>query len=295
MTAEELEGRMALIAGTSCCHMLSSVEPVFVPGVWGPSYSAMLPGMFLNEGGQSTAGKLLDHVTEGHKAYPELLDRMAKLNIKSPYDALNAFLVEEMAPARNIAPRKVGLLTKDLHVTPDFFGNRSPLADPDMAGAVVGLRLSSGLEDLALLYLATVQALAYQTKHIIESCVEAGHAPITSIFVTGGLVKNPLYLQAHADVTGCPLEVPSEPEAVLLGAAVLGARAGGTFADIPSAMASMNKADAAARVLPYHMECDPDECDISIDSFHGCKYSIFRRMSDDQLAYRGIMECACID
>ena len=83
--------------------------------------------------------------------------------------------------------------------------------------AVVGLRLSSGIEDLALLYLATVQALAYQTKHIIDACEEAGHAPITSIFVTGGLVKNPVYLQAHADVTGCPLEIPSEPEAVLLG------------------------------------------------------------------------------
>jgi len=32
----EMEARMALIAGTSCCHMLSSTEPVFVPGVWGP-------------------------------------------------------------------------------------------------------------------------------------------------------------------------------------------------------------------------------------------------------------------
>ena len=69
----EMEGRMALIAGTSCCHMLSSAEPVFVPGVWGPYKSAMIPGMFLNEGGQSAAGKLLDHVTTTHAAYPELL------------------------------------------------------------------------------------------------------------------------------------------------------------------------------------------------------------------------------
>jgi ribulose kinase len=59
VSAEEMEGRMALIAGTSCCHMLSSKEPCFVPGVWGPYFSAMLPGMFLNEGGQSTAGKVM--------------------------------------------------------------------------------------------------------------------------------------------------------------------------------------------------------------------------------------------
>ena len=86
-------------------------------------------------------------------------------------------------------------MTKDLHVCPDFFGNRSPLADPLMRGSVVGLGLSCGVDDLALLYLATLQSLAYQTKHIIDTCQEAGHAPITSIFVTGGLVKNPLYLQ----------------------------------------------------------------------------------------------------
>jgi len=71
----EMASRMALIAGTSCCHMLSSKEPVFVPGVWGPYASAMIPGLALNEGGQSAAGKLLDFVTSTHAAYPELLER----------------------------------------------------------------------------------------------------------------------------------------------------------------------------------------------------------------------------
>jgi ribulose kinase len=70
-----METRAALIAGTSCCHMLSSQAPVFVPGVWGPYASAMVPGLALNEGGQSAAGKLLDHVTTSHAAYPELLKR----------------------------------------------------------------------------------------------------------------------------------------------------------------------------------------------------------------------------
>jgi ribulose kinase len=73
--AAEMETRAALIAGTSCCHMLSSQAPVFVPGVWGPYASAMVPGLALNEGGQSAAGKLLDHVTTSHAAYPELLKR----------------------------------------------------------------------------------------------------------------------------------------------------------------------------------------------------------------------------
>lgn len=36
-----------------------SKDPIFVPGVWGPYFSAMLPGFWLNEGGQSVTGKLV--------------------------------------------------------------------------------------------------------------------------------------------------------------------------------------------------------------------------------------------
>ena len=42
-------------------------------------------------------------------------------------------------------------------------------------------------------------------------------------------------------MTGCVLEIPEEPEAVLLGAAVLGGRAGGAFENLPAAMAAMNR------------------------------------------------------
>lgn len=36
-----------------------SKDPIFVPGVWGPYFSAMVPGFWLNEGGQSVTGKLV--------------------------------------------------------------------------------------------------------------------------------------------------------------------------------------------------------------------------------------------
>lgn len=36
-----------------------SETPIFVPGVWGPYFSAMVPGLWLNEGGQSATGKLV--------------------------------------------------------------------------------------------------------------------------------------------------------------------------------------------------------------------------------------------
>ena len=59
-------------------------------------------------------------------------------------------------------------LTRDLHLYPDFHGNRAPLADPGMTGMICGLTLDSGVESLALVYLAAIQATAYGTRHIVQ-------------------------------------------------------------------------------------------------------------------------------
>jgi len=58
----------ALICGTSTCHMAVERSPHFVPGVWGPYWSAMVPGMWLSEGGQSATGCLVDHIINSHPA-----------------------------------------------------------------------------------------------------------------------------------------------------------------------------------------------------------------------------------
>src|SRR5690606_27649602 len=62
------ETHMAYVFGTSSCTMTTTANPVFIPGVWGPYFSAMIPGMWLDEGGQSAAGAAIDRLVEGHPA-----------------------------------------------------------------------------------------------------------------------------------------------------------------------------------------------------------------------------------
>ena len=47
------------------CTLQTSNDAMFVGGVWGPYYSAMLPGKFLREGGQSATGSVVSHVFRG--------------------------------------------------------------------------------------------------------------------------------------------------------------------------------------------------------------------------------------
>lgn len=271
-TEADLERRLALIGGTSSCHMAVSREPKFVPGVWGPYWSAMVPGFWLTEGGQSATGALIDHVIDSHARGAELRAR-AKSEGTTAYAILNARL--DALAEREPFP---GALTRDFHVLPYFHGNRSPRADPTLRGGASGFKLSSTLDVLAVHYLATVQSLAHGTRHIIDEMNRAGYQ-IDTILATGGDTKNPVFVREHADATQCQIVLPRETEAVLLGSAILGAVAAGNHPTVLDAMGAMNAADRV--VAPSGGE---------VRAFHEKKHRIFHRMYDDQMAYRAIME-----
>uniref|UniRef100_A0A672H7I1 FGGY carbohydrate kinase domain containing n=1 Tax=Salarias fasciatus TaxID=181472 RepID=A0A672H7I1_SALFA len=63
-----ISSRMAMICGTSSCHMAISERPLFVPGVWGPCLSAMRP----SRPELSCLWPQIDHVVRGHAAYSQL-------------------------------------------------------------------------------------------------------------------------------------------------------------------------------------------------------------------------------
>lgn len=268
LDGEALESRLALIGGTSSCHMAVSREAKFIDGIWGPYYSAMVPGLWLTEGGQSATGALIDHVIESHARHAELAAE-AKHDGSSVYALLNARLD---ALATSVAfPAE---LTRELHVLPYFHGNRSPRADPTLRGMVSGLKLSASVDALALLYLATVQAIAHGTRHIIDTMNGAGYR-IDTLIACGGDTKNPVFVREHADASRCRVVLPKESEAVLLGSSMLGAVASGDVRDLVSAMATMNTAQTT--IEPTSGEAR---------AYHEVKHRIFHRMHADQLAYR---------
>ncbi|XP_068196396.1 FGGY carbohydrate kinase domain-containing protein [Antennarius striatus] len=262
--------RMAMICGTSTCHMAVSEQPLFVPGVWGPCLSAMVPGLWLNEGGQSATGRLIDHVVKGHAAFAQLQER-ARQSGNNVYSFLNGHLSAMPRPHAAVDP-----LASGLHVWPDFHGNRSPLADAGLKGMVVGLPLSQTLDDLALLYLATLQALALGTRHILDAMKAAGH-DIRTLFLCGGLSKNALFVQIHASATGLPVVLPEQMEAVLLGAAILGGCASQDYGSIQEAMEKMCKVGKV--VVP----------DAAVQSFYKRKFDVFLRLFSHQREYQALM------
>ncbi|MCC6319806.1 MAG: FGGY-family carbohydrate kinase [Phycisphaerales bacterium] len=273
LSATTAPRRLALIGGTSSCHMAVSVKPAFIPGVWGPYYSAMVPGLWLNEGGQSATGALIDHVIESSPLAPEL-SREARRKGVSVHELLN----KRLGALAGRGP--VSRLTRNFHVLGDHHGNRSPRADPHARGIVSGLSLNRTLDELAVWYLATVQAVAYGTRHIIEAmnAGRGGRYKIDTVFACGGGTKNPLFVRQHADITGCVTLLPREPEAVLLGAAMLGAVAAGAFPDCTTAMAGMTA--IGRRVEPVGG---------AEREYHEAKYRVYRRMYEDQRGYGRIM------
>lgn len=270
----DLNQRLALIGGTSSCHMGVSAESRFIPGVWGPYFGAMIPGMWLNEGGQSATGALIDHVITNHAAFAEATQR-AEASRTTVYDVLNA----EVARLRQESPGHD--VTADLHLLPYFHGNRSPRADNRARGMVSGLTLDSSLGSLARLYLAAVQGIACGTRHIIEEFNRHGY-DIRRICASGGGTRNRLWLQEHADVTGCEIYVAPESDAMLLGSAMLAAVAAGARPSVVDAMRAMSP---TAQVVRPRRERR---------AFHDARYRVFLRMYEHQQEYRGMME-GCSD
>ena len=68
-----------------------------------------------------------------------------------------------------------------------------------------------------------MQGLAFGTADIVEA-MRAKGVGVSALVATGGLASNPVYLQEHANATGCPVYLLQEADAMVLGSAMVRAR-----------------------------------------------------------------------
>jgi glycerol kinase len=103
-------------------------------------------------------------------------------------------------------------------LVPAFVGMGAPYWDPHARGAIVGLTRSSTIAHIAR---AAVEAMAYQTRDVLEVMRQEAGLALTALKVDGGAAVNGALLQFQADLLGVPVQRPTVPETTALGAAYL--------------------------------------------------------------------------
>ena len=214
-------GRMAMVMGSSTCHMALSDQAIFGSHVWGPYPDALIDGTWVLEGGQTATGSILAWLADNFagretaEASRGGEDRFAYLDAK----------------AAEIPPGAEGLVVLDY-----WQGNRTPLRDPLARGAIWGLSLRHSLPHV---WRAVLEGTAMGSRHIIEDLAEAGFT-VEGIYACGGGARSDLWLQIHADITGIPLYLSAlTHEASVLGTAMCAAVGAGLFPDLKSAAEAM--------------------------------------------------------
>jgi len=210
-------GTLAIIVGTSACHLMVTPPDAGVadiPGLCGIVCGSILPGYVGLEAGQSAFGDLFNW----------WVNHVRPLGRGGTHAALSA-------EAARLRPGEGGLLALDWNN-----GNRSVLADPRLGGLLVGQTLYTTPAEI---YRALIEAAAFGTLRIIERFEEYG-LRVERIVACGGIAeRNPLVMQILADVTGRPIRIARSSQTCALGAAVAGAVAAGVYPSVPAAQAAM--------------------------------------------------------
>jgi len=280
-TLDQSRVRLAAIAGTSTCYLIQNPKGLFIPGVWGPYKNAVFADWWMSEGGQSSTGQLIDFVLQTHPAHAELKAKAAEQKVHET--AVLQDVLRHLCQEEGLSKNEWTKLTRHMHMYPDLHGNRSPIADPRMRGSIVGLTLDAGLGDLARRYNVALEAIALQTKHILDEMRGAGHT-VDYICMSGGQTKNARLLKLLADLTGAAVLVPSDGnggDAVVRGAAAL-ARCAAERKGLWDIMVEMTP---VARVV--RSDASPPE-----HRTLEAKYKIFRETVDTQRRWRKEMDAA---
>jgi ribulokinase len=213
-------GDLGVVMGSSNVLSALAVEELHFAGVFGSFPDAIIPGLNLVEGGQVSTGSVLSWFKRNFGA-GAAADAAARG--VSVYQLLDT-------EAAQVPPGAEGLIVLDY-----FQGNRTPHTDSTARGAIWGLSLQSGR---AQVFRALMEGIAYGMEDILQTFRTHGFQ-VARIIASGGATHSPLFMQIYADVCGQPLQVTREPEASLLGSAVVAAVGAGLHPDLAAAAQQM--------------------------------------------------------
>jgi glycerol kinase len=118
--------------------------------------------------------------------------------------------------------------TGGAYFVPAFSGLFAPYWRSDARGAIVGLsRFHTG----AHLARATLEAICYQSRDVVEAMEKDSGVRLDVLKVDGGVTANELCMQLQADVLGVEVSKPVVAETTALGAAYAAGLATGFWAD----------------------------------------------------------------
>ncbi len=167
-------GDMMVMYGSSSFMLEVVPRPVSSQVLWAAPY--VFPGTYALAAGTSTAGTLTRWIAE--------LLQVGEAGADDRFAALVALAAES-------SPGAAGLT-----VLPYASGERTPLHDPSLTAAILGLRLNHTRADLAR---AVLEGIAHSMANAIETYTTEGYPP-QRLHAVGGGTRNPIWLQAVSDI-----------------------------------------------------------------------------------------------
>ena len=118
--------------------------------------------------------------------------------------------------------------TGGVYLVPAFVGLGAPYWDPYARGTIVGLTRGTGRAHVVR---AAVEAMAFQTRDVVEAMERDSGRALQELRVDGGAAVMDVLCQLQADLLGIPVRRPKLTETTALGAAYLAGLGAGVWRD----------------------------------------------------------------
>lgn len=133
---------------------------------------------------------------------------------------------------------------------PYLLGERMPIWDPNVRGALFGLERSHTRGDIAR---AVFESTGFILRDMVAA-IEATDVGIDRIYASGGLARIGLISRLKADITGKTIVVTDEFETTALGAAVIVLVSQGIYPTVNDAVAKLQTSSTTINPIPARVE-----------------------------------------